>query len=193
VKQKIGLDGYKLATDTRNIFPPHKPGSSSMAIIFASVIIPTELPQAIIANLPAQQCLQDGDIILAQVGAAWRAQVLAQPLARTVCAAPLLVLRVHDATRLHPQWLCCYLHTNRVQRELCRYHDPADAHEGALSCLHGLRLPVPTPAKQHNLCQLAVQFASIAQQTLATLNLQRQNNEALWLALAHEAPEQNPA
>ncbi len=148
--------------------------------------IPPELPRAIVANLPAGQTLLPGDIVIAQSGPAWRALPVAQPLAGTVCAAPLLVIRIKDQARLIPAWLCCYLHTQRVQGELRRYGEQDDAHEGVLSHLQALRLPVPPLEKQRSLCDFAAQFASMVQQSEATLAMLQQNNEATWLVLAHE-------
>lgn len=135
--------------------------------------IPPELPRAIVANLPAGQTLLPCDIVVAQSGPAWRALTVVQPLAGTLFAAPLLVIRIKDQARLIRAWLCCYLHTQRVQGELRRYGEQDDAHGGVLSHLQALRLPVPPPE-------------SMVQQSEATLAMLQQNNEATWLVLAHE-------
>jgi hypothetical protein len=39
---------------------------------------------------------------------------------------------------------------------------------------------------------MAAQFAALDQQAQASLTLLRQNNEAIWLAVAHDWPGQNP-
>ena len=162
--------------------------------------IPPELPQAIIANLPPDQFLQANDIILAQHTSApdydaaddipapiprWHAQVLASPQPHTACAAPLLVLRIHNPAQLNPHWLCRYLHTRACQNLLRPYRDPCDAHEGVLSCLTALTLPVPTPAQQAQLCQLASDFAAAEQQARTLLNRLRHSNDVIWHRLAH--------
>ncbi len=148
--------------------------------------IPPTLEQAVIANLPAEQIIEAGDIVLVQLGNHYRAIPFTAPEPRTVCAAPLLVLRLHDKTRIDPHWLCQYLHTSAVQQRLCQYLGQTDAHEGALSNLHGLHLPVPARAWQQNLLALAGKFAEMERHLQTVLTTLRQNNGAIWLALAHE-------
>jgi hypothetical protein len=162
--------------------------------------IPSELPQAVIANPPPEQILQANDIILAQSPSPtdcddpdpapaiprWHAQVLPNVPPNTVCAAPLLVLRIHDPKRLNPHWLCRYLHTRPCQHLLRPYRDPCDAHEGALSFLTALTLPVPTPEQQQQLCHLATKFAAAEQQAYNLLVRLRRNNDAIWLWQAQQ-------
>jgi hypothetical protein len=146
--------------------------------------IPPRPERAVIANLPAEQVLQAGDIILAQAGDGLRAMLCNSPLPATVCAAPMLVVRVRDQQLLDPAWLCCYLHTATVQCMLCQHMSPPDAHEGALEGLQRMSVPVPTRAGQQRLVEMAKQFAAMEHMAVEALNLQKRNNEAIWLALA---------
>lgn len=146
--------------------------------------IPPQLDRAVIANLPAEQILQADDIILAQAGDGLRAMLCTAPLPATVCAAPLLVVRVRDRQQLNAAWLRCYLHTATVQRLLCRDIAQAAMHESVLEGLQCMSVPVPTIAVQQSLVEMAKQFADAEQKAVAVLALQKRNNEAIWLEVA---------
>lgn len=151
----------------------------------ADGVLPENPARAVIANLPPGQVLRAGDIILlAGSSSDHHTIVMESPAPDTVCAAPLLVIRVHDSTRLNPAWLCCFLHTTASKQLLCNYAAQAEPHEGMLEALHLLRVPLPAPDVQQTLLQMAAQFRSMEQQARSALDRLKQNNEAIWLALA---------
>jgi hypothetical protein len=88
-----------------------------------------------------------------------------------------------DGRQLHHRWFGGINCQNRVYAAILAKPPRTRA---ALSSLHGLRLPVPARAWQQSLLEMAEKFAAIEQQQQATLNAMRQNNEAIWLALARE-------
>jgi hypothetical protein len=150
----------------------------------ADGVLPEAPARAVIANLPPGQVLRAGDIILLAGSSDYHTIVLAAPAPDTVCAAPLLVIRLHDAANMNPAWLCCFLHTAASKRLLCHHAAQAEPHEGMLEALHLLRVPLPSPDVQQTLLQMAAQFRVMEQQAHTALYRLKQANEAIWLALA---------
>jgi hypothetical protein len=146
--------------------------------------IPPEPPRAIIANLPPQQVLCAGDVILAVTAHGYRAMVAYAPLLDTVCAAPLLVIRITDQAKLDPDWLCCFLQTSTVQSLLARFAAQDDSHEALLEGLDFVKLPLPEIGFQKTLVQMATEYRAMEAAGAAALARLRQNNESIWLALA---------
>ena len=92
----------------------------AQSIVDGAILSP--LPQAVISNLPPQQLLQAGDVILAaKDGGGYLALALAlpAPAAPTVASAPLWVIRIHEQDRVHAAYLAWYLQTRPAQKLLC--------------------------------------------------------------------------
>jgi hypothetical protein len=151
--------------------------------------IPPEPPRAIIANLPPQQVLCAGDVILAATAHGYRAMVAYAPLLDTVCAAPLLVIRIRDQAKLDPDWLCCFLQTSAEQSLLARFATQDDSHDALLEGLDFVKLPLPGIGFQKTLVQMAAEHRTMEAAGAAALAQLRQNNEAIWLTLARQNQE----
>lgn len=151
--------------------------------------IPPEPERAIIANLPPQQVLRAGDVILAATAHGYRAMVATAPQPDTVCAAPLLVIRITDQAKLDPGWLCCFLQTSAVQSLLARFAAQDDSHEALLEGLDFVKLPLPDIGFQKTLVQMAAEYRAMEAAGAAALARLRQNNEAIWLTLARQNQE----
>lgn len=143
-----------------------------------------ELNQAVIANLPPQQALQAGDILLSKTAAGYVPVLLQAPLPRTVAAAPLWVIRPHDPTRLHPAYLAWYLQTRHAQRALAYLHGQAASATCTREGLRTLRIWLPAPAHQHALVRIAANLAAGAQKAYELWQQMLAHNEKYLLTLA---------
>jgi hypothetical protein len=148
--------------------------------------IPHAPQRAVIANLPPEQVLRAGDVILLADAQGCRAIAVAAPLPDTVCAAPLVVIRSRDPARLDPDWLCCFLHTAGVQSLLGRFAAQDESPDALLEGLAFVKLPLPAIGFQKTLLQVAAEYRAIENAGARVLAQLRQNHEAIWLTLARE-------
>lgn len=148
-------------------------------------VILSPLPQAVISNLPQQQLLQAGDVILAaKDDGGYLALPLPAPAAPTVAGAPLWVIRIHEQARVHAAYLAWYLQTRPAQKLLCCVAGQGDADECTEEGLHCLHLPVPDGATQLAIVAKAAQCKQSEARAQALWQQLARNNEACLLAMA---------
>ena len=143
-----------------------------------------QLARAVIANLPPQQVLQAGDIVLHRTGQRHVPVLLDAPAPDTVAAAPLWVIRPHDVAQLHPPYLLWYLQTRYAQRALAQMLGQAEAAACTRAGLDTLHLYLPPPAGQRALVTVAAELAAGAHKAYELWQQMLAHNERYGLALA---------
>lgn len=102
---------------------------------------------------PPHHFIEAKDMVFCARTTLYRTLLLAAPTMRTLCIAPLIHIRVRDATRVLPEYLAWYLNTQAAQAAL----QTVGFGKVRLGPLKALPVPVPELAQQqHILAVLAV-------------------------------------
>lgn len=146
--------------------------------------ISTPLPQALIRPPRAQYLLEVGDLVLQPHASGYHVLPIATPMPRTVCVAPLLVLRIRDQASLYPRYLAWLLQTTSGQRMLMRAKGLGSGWEVAQAGFESVQLHLPDAAMQHDIVQLASDSAQAEEQARRVWQERRQRTETTLLNMA---------
>lgn len=118
-------------------------------------VLAYELDRANIPDLPADQALQVGDVLLHARDAQYHAMVFDAAQDHFICAAPLLVIRLQDQASLLPSYLAWYLNTSAAQKMLSTYVGQGTPDEVNMEGLYMVQVLVPSVARQQQIIDLA--------------------------------------
>ena len=126
---------------------------------------PAQFARTQLDQFPAHYLLGPGDLIFRARGLVNTCALITEPLARTICIAPLIFIRVVVPNELLPAYLQWFINLTSTQKQIATFARGSTVRMISVEAMLGLELVVPTLASQ--------------QEIIATTQLQQQIGLAL--------------
>lgn len=111
--------------------------------------------RADIAPMSEHYFLREGDLIFRSRGLQNTTVLIGQALARTICIAPLLFIRILPAQPVLPAYLHWYINLPETQNSMNIFARGTAIRMIAVESLEGLALPLPPLERQHKIVATA--------------------------------------
>ena len=112
---------------------------------------PDQLARTQLAKLPAHYFLGPGDLIFRSRGLVNTAALITQPLARTICIAPLMYIRITRPDLILPAYLQWFINLTSTQKQISTYARGTPVRMIAAESMQGLDVELPTLENQQQI------------------------------------------